>query len=152
MANTMNTTKAEADAYIADRENAAPAPGATSVPCIADDPKFWGGGVFKSRQGVLVMVEGSNGRGGHSLGGCTKDGKVRRVFQGPVEPGPYAFFTPACCVIDNYGGTRAILDRAEARGDIFRVKAGDVLQLAGDAYRVLVCRRGYASLEPVHEG
>lgn len=59
------------------------------------------------------------------------DGCSRRVYQGPVLPGPYAAPFELATVIDNDGGTGAEIRRNEAAGLEHLVEDGDLVRIDG---------------------
>ena len=59
------------------------------------------------------------------------DGCSRRVYQGPVLPGPYAAPFELATVIDNDGGTGAEIRRNEAAGLEHLVETGDLVRIDG---------------------
>ncbi len=102
---------------------------------------------FKSE--AILLVEGAcsaGGPGGWFVGGWGAEGEGRIVHQGPLVPGPYAYIGGRCGVIDNHGGTGADHKRADGKGLLFRVKAGDTVTLHGTDYTLSVDRRGYPHL------
>ena len=108
---------------------------------------IFGGGHFKSE--ATVLVEGSNNPAGWLVGGWETTAEGRIVYQGPMVKGPYGYMAGSCSVIDNHGGTGAILAKADKDGLLFRVKAGDTVTMSGINFTVTVDRRGYPHLEPV---
>ena len=104
-------------------------------------------GHFRSE--ATILVEGScllGGPGGWMVGGWGATGEGRIEMYGPKVQGPYAFIVGRSGVIDNHGGTGAEHRRAEAQGLMFRVKAGDVLEMGGTSFTLSVDRRGYPHL------
>lgn len=79
-----------------------------------------------------------------TIGYFDATGSARRVFEGPVLPGPYAFLTPQATVI------QAAHYNFEAPKRI-RVEDGDVLNLGGQLFRVQddKSRSDYPNLVPI---
>jgi hypothetical protein len=66
------------------------------------------------------------------------DGCSRRVYQGPVLPGPYAAPFELATVIDNDGGTGAEIRRNEAAGLEHFVEEGDLVRIDGYLHTVRI--------------
>lgn len=66
------------------------------------------------------------------------DGLSRRVFQGPILPGPYAAPFELATVIDNDGGTGAEIRRNEAAGLEHLVETGDLVRIDGHLHFVRI--------------
>jgi hypothetical protein len=68
----------------------------------------WEEGHFQGR-GLIFLIAGSNNSPGWGIGGWDETGEGRLVTGGPKVRGPHAYFVALCGVIDNYGGTGAVL-------------------------------------------
>ena len=107
----------------------------------------YGNDHFKSA--ATLLIEGSSkagGPGGWFVGGWGADGEGRTTMGGPKVPGPVAYISGRCGVIDNHGGTKAEQERKDAENLLFRVKAGDTVTLHGTVYTLTLDYRGYPSL------
>lgn len=98
---------------------------------------------------VLAVNTGRAYRERHKVGYVDETGTCRRVFEGPILPGPYAFAFGLATVIDNHGGTAAEADRNRAAGTEYDVEHGDRLVLGTNVFRVEVNR--YREVRLVHE-
>lgn len=101
---------------------------------------------------VLAINTGRRGRRErHKVGYVDATGTCRRVFEGPILPGPYAFAFGLATVIDNHGGTGAEADRNRAAGTEYDVEPGDRLVLGTNVFRVDVDRYGDVTLAHVYD-
>jgi hypothetical protein len=70
--------------------------------------------------------------------GCVREGESgRKETHGPLVPGPWAYAFPLASVIDNYGGTAAVMARERAAGNVIDAKLGDVLIVEGRGYVIV---------------
>lgn len=90
----------------------------------------------RNREAEAILVVRGRNVAGYGLGAVPPDMASRQVCGGPLVPGPWAFAFPHCGVIDQQGGTRAILARARAEGRLVEVDLGGVVVIAGERYRV----------------
>jgi hypothetical protein len=70
------------------------------------------------------------------VGGIPKGQTGRKISQGPLVPGPWAFTFGLCTVIDNYGGTGAEIERNEKANREHAVLDGDIVVFDGRKYTV----------------
>ena len=98
--------------------------------------------------GSRLLVEGSNNSSGWVIGGWTKEGTGRIEMGGPVVNGPHAFiFGSATVIASNPNlGTRAELERAKAKNELYEAKDGDKVVLPSGTYEILIDRRKYVRL------
>jgi len=69
--------------------------------------------------------------------GLVPEGKEgRKVFQGPMVPGPWGFLYGLCTVMDNHGGTGREMELLRERGLVIEVKDNDILVLNGTPHIV----------------
>lgn len=100
-----------------------------SIPVITLDPSPYGAERPWASQHVL-NVSGARKRdrnGRFGLGFVAPGQEARKVFQGPLEPGPWAYTFQHCTVIDNFGGTAAESRTLKACGLEHDVKVGEVV-------------------------
>lgn len=88
----------------------------------------------RDKQAILI-VEGGN-LAGYTLGFVPPGQAARKEYQGPLVDGPWAYGFANATVMDNFGGTAAILFRAEQQGRLFRTKFGDTIEIDGRQFRV----------------
>lgn len=78
------------------------------------------------------------------VGAIPEGAAARKVYQGPLIAGPWAFTFGLAVVIDNYPERRA----AERAKD-FEVDEGSLVEIEYKVYQVKVVRREYINLVPV---
>ena len=79
-------------------------------------------------------------------------GQCRRVYEGPILPGPYVGTYALSWSIDNHGGTGADMARLEAAGLEFEAKPGDRFRIGGLLFELRDDRPyDYPTMVPVSE-
>lgn len=81
---------------------------------------------------VIIMI-GNRGRSldWHMIGFCGPESVTRRVHQGPLLKGVYAYAFAKGVVIDNHGGSGRELAEARGAGKVVDASIGDVLVMRG---------------------
>lgn len=102
------------------------------VPVLKPGQSHDGGSVLR------VIGTGYHPETGARFGiGAVKEGdEARKVQDGPMVPGPWAYAYGLCAVIDNHGGTKAESDRMQESGQEVTVQIGDVVEVDGHRYTV----------------
>lgn len=79
-----------------------------------------------------------NGRYRHGLGACLRDESGRRIQDGPIVPGPwaYAYGLAVCITANPEMSSGAEAERGRAAGTEHVVEDGDLIELNGDFYEV----------------
>lgn len=76
------------------------------------------------------------------LGYVAKGDTGRKVYQGPLVEGPWAYGFGLSLCIDNHGGTRAEQERLREQGLLIEVEGGEQVEIDGTLYEVRIERRG----------
>jgi hypothetical protein len=95
-----------------------------------------------------LLVEGYEIRFGV---GEVKPGETgRKVMNGDLVPGPWAYVYGQATVIDNFGGTAREMEEKRERGCVVEARLGDVVEINGRKYRIVKgADRHYVGLELV---
>jgi len=81
-----------------------------------------------------LIVEGYST---HFCVGVVPEGEEgRKVYQGPLVPGPWAFAFGLCTVIDARGGTAREVERQRSEGRLVEARVGDIIVADGHKYRI----------------
>lgn len=83
-----------------------------------------------------LIVAGISHGSGFQVGYVPAGESARKVYQGPLVPGPWAYAYPLCSVISTDGGTSAEMAREKAAGLLLHVALGDRIEVEGLAYAV----------------
>ena len=131
LADLAATPDADADADATDDE-AAP----IVIPMVRDDDTL-------RTDHVLAVDSGHGFFWRHAVGAVPRGAEARRVFQGPMVPGPWAYTFGKCQVIDNYGGSGAEAARNREAGIEHTITEGQRVVIDGVVYRVRFHRFGH---------
>ena len=78
----------------------------------------------------------STGAARFNVGFIPEGSEARKVCNGPMVPGPWAYAFALCTVIDNHGGTGAENARAKAAARWLDVADGDSIEVCGHQFTV----------------
>lgn len=110
----------------------------------AEVPKYHGIGV----QWRVLVAGTENGRIGYGVGEVPPGQQGRQVNQGPLVDGPFAYLFGLSGSITNnpLTGTKADIERERADGRLIEAEPGDILNIDGRDYLIVVSARRYPSL------
>lgn len=77
-----------------------------------------------------------NGRFRFNVGHVPKGEADRQVTHGPLVPGPWAYAFGLCTFISDSGSSADELDQAKAENRHLEVADGDLIEVAGNVYKV----------------
>ncbi len=92
--------------------------------------------VNTSARGTRLLVAGSGNYAGFSVCYCPKGSSARRVYKGPLVPGPFCDTFACASVMDNHGGTGAELAREDAAGNLLNLQMGDLVRVGDEIYSI----------------
>lgn len=87
-----------------------------------------------------LTIKGSSSWSG--IGYVATGDSARKEMNGPLVAGPWAYGYPLSHVLDNHGGTGAEQDALRAAGLLIEVNGGELFEIDGTRYEVVVVRRG----------
>jgi len=97
-----------------------------------------------------VLVTGSNARFGWHFGFMPRGKSGRKVMNGPLVEGPWAYaFAEAATLSGDGRGTAWEMEQEKVRGTLYSTTADEVVEIDGTRYLVKVDQRGYVELDNV---
>lgn len=83
----------------------------------------------------------------YGIGAVPRGSEARKVQDGPMVRGPWAYVYGLGVVMDNHGGTGAERARKLAEGTEHDVAEGDLLEIDGVTYQIRIDRWGDLHLD-----
>lgn len=97
----------------------------------------------------VKLLVGDRHWSGYAIGFVPAGQQARKVYKGPLVPGPWAYAFACATVIDNYGGSKREREDAEAKGLVIRAELGDMLRIDGSVFKILPDHNNNIKLEIV---
>ena len=102
-----------------------------------------------------TILASNNGRYRFNVGHVPKGEVGRKVTQGPLVPGPWAYAFGLCTFISDSGSSGDEIEQAKNAGRYLEVDHGDLIEVAGNTYKVHYSKHGipgeHLSLELVED-